>query len=225
MEGVGRRMAYKLSPSSLSLMKECPRCFWLTHHGVWKRPAGIFPSLPNGMDSILKKHFDKFCEKGLLPPELCENKECAQLKLFDDFTKLKSWRNNREGISWGDKEGNILHGAIDNLLVKSGKLVVLDYKTKGFPLKNDINVGEDYYQLQMDIYNYLLRKNGYDTEDFSLLLYYIPREVTSTGEFLFDTTIKKLSVSVKNAEDVWRKALTLLNTTCPNKKCAWCERI
>jgi hypothetical protein len=77
----------------------------------------------------------------------------------------------------------------------------------------------------MDIYNYLLRKNGYDTEDFSLLLYYIPREVTPTGEFLFDTTLKKLRVSTKNAEDTWRKALSLLNSDCPGKVCAWCERI
>lgn len=45
-------MGYRLSPSSLKLMDECPRCFWLTHHGVWKRPSGIFASLPNGMDRI-----------------------------------------------------------------------------------------------------------------------------------------------------------------------------
>ncbi len=53
-------MAFKLSPSSLNLMQDCPRCFWLTQHKVWKRPAGIFPSLPSGMDRILKIHFDKF---------------------------------------------------------------------------------------------------------------------------------------------------------------------
>ena len=52
-------MPYKLSPSTLNLMKECPRCFWLAQHKVWKRPAGIFPSLPSGMDKILKVHFDK----------------------------------------------------------------------------------------------------------------------------------------------------------------------
>ncbi|MEK6875437.1 MAG: hypothetical protein AABX30_02030 [Nanoarchaeota archaeon] len=53
-------------PSSLSLMKECPRCFWLAQHNVWQRPAGIFPSLPSGMDAILKKHFDKFMEKVII---------------------------------------------------------------------------------------------------------------------------------------------------------------
>ena len=36
-------MEFKLSPSSLSLMHECPRCFWLTQYNVWKRPAGVYP--------------------------------------------------------------------------------------------------------------------------------------------------------------------------------------
>jgi len=40
-------------------MLECPRCFWLQIVKNIKRPAGIFPSLPSGMDKILKVHFDK----------------------------------------------------------------------------------------------------------------------------------------------------------------------
>jgi len=56
-------MPFKISPSSISLMNECPRCFWLDKHKVWIRPNGIFPSLPSGMDSILKKHFDKFRDR------------------------------------------------------------------------------------------------------------------------------------------------------------------
>ena len=66
---------FKLSPSQLNLFKECPRCFWLHHHKVWKRPAGIFPSLPSGMDRILKAHFDKFMEKGQMPPAVIQQQE------------------------------------------------------------------------------------------------------------------------------------------------------
>ena len=123
-------MTFKLSPSSLNLMKECPRCFWLAQHKVWKRPAGIFPSLPSGMDGILKIHFDKFRYKEELPPELCNNGECKNMKLFDDEEKLKIWRSNFKGISFTDKEGNILHGAVDNILQKGKKLIILDYKTR-----------------------------------------------------------------------------------------------
>ena len=144
---------YKLSPSRLNLMKDCPRCFWLSMHKVWSRPTGIFPSLPSGMDRILKTHFDKFMKKGVLPPELCENQECNGFKLFDDEELLKDWRNNFRGISWIDKEGNKLFGAVDNILVNGKKLVVLDYKTRGFPLKDDT---AQHYQNQLDFYNFLL---------------------------------------------------------------------
>ena len=97
-------MTYKFSPSSLSLLKDCPRCFWLHFKKGIKRPAGIFPSLPSGMDMILKAHFDKFRDKGELPPEL--NEINGKIKLFDDVELLKIWRSNFKGIRWEDKEGN-----------------------------------------------------------------------------------------------------------------------
>ena len=56
-------MTYKFSPSSLSLLKDCPRCFWLKFNKDIKRPDSIFPSLPSGMDKILKVHFDHFMKK------------------------------------------------------------------------------------------------------------------------------------------------------------------
>lgn len=215
-------MNFKLSPSSLSLMQECPRCFWLTQHGVWKRPNGIFPSLPSGMDSILKVHFDKFRDKGELPPELCNNSECKYLRLFNNKKLLSVWRSNFKGISFEDKEGNILHGAVDNILInlRNKKLVVLDFKTRGFPCKDDTH---EHYQNQLDIYNFLLRKNGHETEDFSYLLFYIPKEVLPKGEVLFDTTLKRMKVNIKSAEDIWNKAIKLLNSDCPTKCCEWCK--
>lgn len=212
---------FKLSPSSLSLMQECPRCFWLTQHKVWTRPNGIFPSLPSGMDSILKTHFDKFRDKGQLPPELknteCENNKC---KLFDDKEKLSIWRNNLKGISWTDKDGNVLHGAVDNLLIKGKKIIVLDYKTRGFPLKEDT---AEHYQNQLNIYNFLLRMNDYNTEDYAFLLFYVPREVTETGEVIFNTTLKKMNIDVRKAGELFEDAIRLLNGDCPKKTCEWCD--
>ena len=176
-------MTFKLSPSTLNLMQECPRCFWLSQHKVWKRPSGIFPSLPSGMDRILKTHFDKFMENGKLPPELWENGECKNMKLFDDKNKLKLWQSNFKGVSWKDKSGNELHGAV---------------------------------------YNFLLRKNGYQTEDYFFLLFYVPKEVMATGEVIFDTTLVKMKVDVKMAEKIWKDALKLLEGGCPKKCCEWC---
>lgn len=215
---------FKLSPSSLNLFEECARCFWLTMHNVWKRPAGVFPSLPSGMDRILKAHFEKFRDRGLLPPELAENKECAGMELFGDAEKLKDWQVNLKGIQFTDKKGNLLRGAVDNILVKGKKLIVLDYKTRGFPLKEDT---AEHYRLQLDVYNFLLRKNGYETEDYAFLLFYVPREVLSGGEIVFDTELVKMKTEPERAEKVWAKALELLEGKCPKKHedCPWCVNI
>jgi hypothetical protein len=219
-------MSYKLSPSALSLMSDCPRCFWLHYNKDKKRPDTIFPSLPSGMDAILKKHFDKFMEQNKLPPELRENKECKDFKLFNDKTTLSIWRSNFKGISIQDTDGNILHGAVDNILtnVKTKKLIVLDYKTRGFPLKEDTH---EHYQTQLDIYNFLLRENGYNTEDYAFLLFYYPKDVMETGEVIFETKLIKMKISVKDGENVWKSALRLLEGKCPKRHekepCEWCE--
>ena len=200
-------------------MLECPRCFWLQIVKGIKRPAAIFPSLPSGMDKILKEHFDRFMEKGELPPELKES-ECKDCKLFDDKEKLGVWRSNFKGVGFLDESGILLHGAVDNILVKNGKLIVLDYKTRGFPLKEDTH---EHYQGQIDIYNFLLHKNGYETEDYAFLLFYHPKKVLETGEAVFNTDLKKMKVNVKNAEKIFNNALKLLNSSCPKKSCVWCE--
>ena len=212
---------FKLSPSSLNLMLECPRCLWLTQHKVWKRPTGIFPSLPSGMDRILKNHFDKFMEKGELPPEIKEYGINGGYKLFNDKAKLEIWRSNLKGIQYKDKtSGVLLRGAVDNLLTKGKKIIVLDYKTRGYPVKEDTHKS---YQMQMDIYNFLLRENGYETEDYAYLLFYYPKEVSDTGEVIFDTELVKIKTSAKEGKRYFDNAIKLLNSDCPSKSCEWCE--
>ena len=187
-------MPYKLSPSSLSLLKECERCFWLHFNKEIKRPDSIFPSLPSGMDRILKTHFDSFMDKGLLPPELKGLN--GEVKLFEDIELLKAWRSNLKGIQWTDKQGNLFRGAVDNLLQKGKKLIVLDYKTRGYPLKEDT---ANHYQDQLDIYNLLLRKNGYKTEDYAYLLFYHPSNINENGDVIVHTDLVKMNIKVKNA--------------------------
>ena len=213
-------MPYKLSPSSLSLLKECERCFWLHFNKEIRRPSTIFPSLPSGMDSILKTHFDSFRDKGLLPPELKDLN--GEVKLFDDIELLKAWRNNLKGIQWTDKNGNLFRGAVDNLLQKGKKLIVLDYKTRGYPLKDDT---AEHYQDQLDIYNLLLRKNGYKTEDYAYLLFYHPSNINENGDVIFHTDLVKMNIEVKNAEAIFSKALKVLENEMPkpNEECGFCK--
>ncbi len=218
--GLNNIMPCKFSPSSLSLLKDCPRCFWLCFNKGIKRPSGIFPSLPSGMDKVLKQHFDSFVGTGKLPPELAELE--GEVKLFEETALLEEWRNNFKGLKWTDAEGNVLRGAVDNILQKGEKLIVLDYKTRGYPLKEDT---AQYSQDQLDIYNFLLRKNGYETEDYAYLLFYHPDKVNGNGDVVFNTDLVKMNVTASNAEKILEKALEVLEGEMPNPAvgCEYCK--
>ena len=174
------------------------------------------------MDKILKEHFDNFMKKGELPPEFHKNK-LKGYKLFDNEELLKIWRNNLKGIEYLDeKSGVLLRGAIDNILVKGNKLVVLDYKTRGYAVKEDT---AHYYQDQLNVYNLLLRKNGYETEDYAYLLFYVPEKVLSTGEFIFNTELVKMDIHIDHAQNLFNKAITVLSSRTPkaSKECVFCK--
>src|SRR3989338_2813153 len=126
-------MTYTLSPHALNLSVECPRCFWNERHGD-KRPSGPFPSLPSGMDKIIKQRFDAYRKAGSLPEELAALDDVI---LFSDEKLLRKWRDQRKGLQWTDEQGkgwkgrdereNTLAGFLEEPLKTSGgKFVVLD---------------------------------------------------------------------------------------------------
>ncbi len=209
-----------LSPSSLNLLADCPRCFWLYVIKKIKRPEFAFPSLPRGMDAVLKTHFDSFRDRNQLPPEL---KGKVKAELFKDKQLLEEWRSNFKGIKYHDSRSDIgLRGAVDNILQKDSKLIVLDYKTRGFALKEDT---ASHYELQMDVYNFLLRKNGYRTEDHAYLLFYHPKHVEKDGHVAFNVDLVKMPTDVSRAEVAFRKAVKILKgkEPKPSKECQFCN--
>jgi len=211
----------KLSPSSISLFLECPRCFWLDKIKGIKRPSGPFPSLPNGMDRILKEHFDLHRGDNSAPEEL-EGR--FKGRLFQDIAKLNVWRNNFRGLRYTDPDsGATLMGALDDLFVtEDGKHAPLDFKTRGYPRKDDTH---KYYQHQMDIYSLLLEKNHLPPADFAILIFYHPTGVNNAHDVVFDPDPVKVPVSRKNGERIFLdavKCLEMPNPPEPGKGCEWC---
>jgi hypothetical protein len=211
-----------LSPSTLSLFMECPRCFWLAKIRKIKRPSVPFPSLPNGMDRILKQHFDMHRKQGM-PPEELENKFVGVL--FHDMDKLNAWRNHFKGLRYTDPNSGVeLMGAIDDLFVTSdGKVAPLDFKTRGFPRGNSSHT---YYQHQMDLYSLLLEKNGLKPADFAILIFYHPVGVNKTHDVIFDPDPVKLPVDRKRAETIFLDAVKCIQRSEPpepNPECEWCK--
>jgi len=73
-----------------------------------------------------------------------------------------------------------------------------------------------------------LRKNGHDTEDYSYLLFFIPKEINDNGDFIFDTELVRMEVDVEHAERLFKKAVAVLEAGMPEpsdncKFCKWNE--
>jgi hypothetical protein len=208
----------RLSPSTLGLYKECPRCFWLQINEKFARPRGIFPTLPGGMDLVIKKYYDSY--RGKLPPEL-EGK--IDGILMDDLALLNKWRNWRTGLEYYDKERDAtLFGALDDCLVKSSQksaisnkklYMPLDYKTQGFPPQE--GASEIYYQHKLDAYALMLSENGYKSGDCAYLVYYYPREVKENGTVDFEVKPVKINTDIERIRKMFEGAVDLLNSDVP----------
>jgi len=212
----------RLSPSTLNLFLECQKCFWLEQVGGFHRPRGVFPSLPGGMDHLIKKYFDKYRLQGKLPPEIDGKVDGV---LMADLDLLNKWRSWRTGLIYKDIEsGAILSGALDDLLANPEKGVYMpfDYKTRGYDLKED---SSSFYQNQLNCYALMLEANGLKTAGFGYLCYYIPKDVKEDGQVRFEVTVKKMEVSPESAKKVFENALKLLKSSMPrtHSTCAYCS--
>lgn len=186
------------------------------HYNGKKRPSGPFPSLPSGMDKILKIYCDKLRVNGKMLPQFPTG-----IKFFKDPV-MTDWQNNFRGIQWMDKKsGILLRGAVDEMLMDGKKLVVLDFKTRGYPCKDDTH---KHYELQINLYNLLLQKNGYKTADYGYLLFYYPKNMINDSNVKFSTELKKMKVDIKMAEKVFRDAVKCLKGPEPKNghTCCWC---
>lgn len=214
---------YYLSPSKLNIFRDCPRCFWLHINQGIKRPRGIFPSLPGGMDLVIKTYFDKYRLKKELPPEI---KRSVEGELFSDLSVLKKWRSWKKTDLYYENEAlNVtLSGALDDCLIQDNFYIPLDYKTRGSKLIED---PRKYYQTQLDCYCLILESSGYKTKNLSYLLYYWPEEVKENGLVQFSIKPIKIENSIESAKNIVEKAVSVLLSKIPkaSDKCEFCNLV
>ncbi len=213
----------RVSPSGISYLSECPRCLWLFANEAVPRPRGIFPSLPDGMDNAFKKYFDIYRLKGELPPEIAGKIPGA--RLFNDMSKLKIWRESnfgRGGLKSEFPELDILlSGAIDELLVdQSGKYVVFDFKTRGYPNKEDTH---EHYRTQLDLYALLFLKNNLAPAETGYLLFFWP-ENYDQGNARFNTELVALDLVPERGYQVLKRIREIVSAPIPeaHAQCEFC---
>jgi CRISPR/Cas system-associated exonuclease Cas4 (RecB family) len=210
----------QLSPSSLNLYYECPLCFWLDKRMGIKRPQPYPYALNTAVDFLLKEEFDKYRKKRELHPLLVAYNIPA--KLFPNQKLLDEWRNNSKGIRYYDASLDAtLFGAVDDILEFSdGKLAPMDYKSTGSKIANVY----DRFQLQMDIYTFLLEKNGYKTVRKGILAFYVvDKENGFVDRLPFKKEIHVIDTDPSYVQKLFSEAVTFLRKEPPPSHSPDCQ--
>src|SRR3989338_7590228 len=164
--------SFKLSRSKIDLFLQCPRCFYLDRKLGVGRPPGFPFALNSAVDALLKKEFDIHRADGSQHPLLAKYGVDARPVAHEDLDK---WRTNFTGVQYLHKPTNLLiTGAIDDLWQNSkGEYIVVDYKSTS--KAEEITVldkdWQDGYKRQMEVYQWLLRQNGYKVSDTGYFVY------------------------------------------------------
>lgn len=164
--------AFKLSRSKIDLFLQCPKCFYLDRRLGTSRPPGFPFALNSAVDKLLKKEFDIHRANGKVHP-LIEGYGVDARPMPHE--KLDEWRENFVGVRYLHKPTNLLiFGAIDDLWINSkDEYMVVDYKatSKGEKIEALDKDWQDGYKRQMEIYQWLLRQNGYKVSDTGYFVY------------------------------------------------------
>jgi hypothetical protein len=162
----------KISRSKIDLFLECPRCFYLDIQKKIKRPPGFPFNLNNAVDTLLKKEFDRHREAGTKHPIQIEFGVDA---IPANHPMIDKWRQSMQhGVIYQDFERDLhIYGGIDDLWINSnGEYHVVDYKAtaKESPVTElaDWTAG---YKRQMEVYQWLLRKNGLKVSNTAYFVY------------------------------------------------------
>ena len=109
----------------------------------------------------------------------------------------------------------------DYLKLKDGNIVALDHKTKS-EAPEDVHPS---YQLQLDVYSFLLKAMGYDTISKAYLAFYYPDECGLHNGMPFNCTIIEVKTNLSRVNKLLDKAYNVLNEKMPDshEDCEYCK--
>lgn len=193
-------VSFRLSRSKLDLFLNCPRCFYLDRKLGVAQPPGFPFALNSAVDKLLKKEFDILREKGESHPLMKEfGIDAIPLK----HEKLDIWRDPFKGITYYDKDTHLtITGGVDDVWInKSEELIIVDYKATS--KEEEVSLDADWqigYKRQMEIYQWLFRKNGFKVSNTGYFVY-------CNGKTNLDTFDAKLEFDIKilcyEGDDSW----------------------
>lgn len=164
---------WTLSRSKIDLFLECRRCFYTDNKLGVARPPGFPFNLNSAVDALLKKELDAHRANATRHP-LAEAYGLDAVPLA--HANMDAWRDAlRRGIMFVHPQtGLTVRGGVDDIWVnKQGELIVIDYKATSKDEKIE-SLDEEWhrgYKRQLEIYQWLLRQNGFKVSDTGYWFY------------------------------------------------------
>lgn len=222
-----RKDPFKLSRSKIELFTECPRCFYLDRRRGISRPPGFPFSLNSAVDKLLKKEFDVHRVENTKHP-LMEQYGIDAVPFQHE--KMDEWRENFQGVQFLHEPTMFLvTGAVDDVWINPQKeLIVVDYKSTA--KDTEVSIDADWqmsYKRQMEVYQWLLRKNGYPVSSTGYFVYCngITDKEAFDGKLEFTVTVIPYT-----GDDSWvegtlydiKKCLDFDAIPSPTDECDYC---
>lgn len=163
---------FRLSRGRIDNFIKCPRCFYLDRRLGIGQPGGFPFTLNNAVDKLLKKEFDIHRAKASAHP-LMKAYKIDAVPLAHE--KIDEWRDSmKRGITFKiDNENVVITGGVDDVWVKpDGEFIIVDYKATS--KEEEVNLDADWqigYKRQMEIYQWLFRKNGFKVSNTGYFVY------------------------------------------------------
>lgn len=173
---------YEVSRSQIQSFMNCPACFWMN------RVKGIkFPGMPGFLlntatDTLLKKDFDRYRELQKPHPFMQRN-GLGHLVPYkhDDF---ETWTKSLQlGLrTYYEPADLLIGGGLDDVWhdPQTDEIFVVDYKSTAGKRNEDLTalqpitlngVYKESYKRQMDMYQWILRQNGFNVSKTGYFVY------------------------------------------------------
>lgn len=221
--------AFRLSRSKIELYMNCPRCFYLDRRLGVGQPPGFPFSLNSAVDKLLKKEFDVHRAARTAHPLM---KAYGIEAVPFGHERMNEWRDSlRQGVTYLHQPTNFLvTGGVDDIWQNSaGELMVVDYKATSKDGEVSLDAAwQDGYKRQMEIYQWLLRKNGFTVSDTGYFVYCNG----DTDKEAFDGKLEfDIKIIAYTGDDEWvepmlgeiRKCLEGDVIPKPNPNCDFCS--
>jgi len=222
---------YKLSRTRIENFCRCKKCFYLEEKLGISRPASFPFNLNNAVDELLKEEFDSFRGTDKNHPYIVENGLDA--KPFD-HPEIEDWRTRNKGVGFLDEDTNLyFYGLVDDVWIntKTDQLILVDYKATS--KKGEVSLDAPWqisYKRQLEIYQWLFRKNGFDVQNIGYFVYCngVKENVMFNNELKFNVKLLPYKGDDSWIDKTVKEIYKVLNSDDipePNPNCEYCRYV